>query len=415
MIPKISSGNGGGSGKVHPLFLMVTALAALMASAVFFQCQSLSIRQATKSNSKLQVKPKRSINSNKYKPMTTEELVDATLTIRKQLSKLGEAMEKNETWLEPPASLEGDDIYSSMTLDISPVYDIVDAALDTVGVKGLYFWVFTDGELEWWFEDRPEEDEHWDCWETHGTNLCNAYEPWWFYHYIGAITAEKLLQEGSVLWDPVTRERVDTMSELLHLIHDRMADKKQVMGDMPFHAQHALLWHYGEVMYPNIDRFPEQMARDLCGDEYAYRKVSKSGKAVGHECFHGMGHAVFYIIARQQMREEQRKRQKGGLSPWKPKEQPWSARTQFRPSAGLELTQESWCKIYKYCQTDLGIAEGYTLDVADRCIGGARHSVRIFSRDDDMRWHYTTDASVRNRHFDLEMEKCRKLEAAKTR
>jgi hypothetical protein len=266
--------------------------------------------------------------------------------------------------------------------------------------------------LDWWFENRPETEERWDCWETHGTHLCDAYEPWWFFHFIGAITAEKLFLEGSVLWDPITGEYANDMSDLLHKIHDKMAATKDWVGDMSFHAQHALLWHYAEVKLLDMDSYPTEMAKAMCGDEYAYRKVSQGdGKSIGRECFHGMGHAIFYVIARQQMRTEQQKRKKFGLSSlWAPKEMPWTARTQFRPSAGLELTQESWCKIYKYCQTDLDIVEGYNVDVSELCIGGARHSVRIFSRDDDMRWHYQTKMSVRNQFFDDEMNKCRELE-----
>jgi hypothetical protein len=206
------------------------------------------------------------------------------------------------------------------------------------------------------------------------------------------------------------------MSSLLHKIHDTMDANKDWIGDMSFHAQHALLWHYAAVMLPDMDSFPTEMAKAMCGDAYAYRKVKSegSGKSLGHECFHGMGHAIFYVIAKQQMEADEQKRQKARLSPRKRTEQPVSARIQFRPSAGLELTPESWCKIYTYCQTDLGVEEGYTVDVADRCIGGARHSVRIFSRDDDMRWHYTTKSSVRNEYFDLEMEKCSRQERQKS-
>jgi hypothetical protein len=207
------------------------------------------------------------------------------------------------------------------------------------------------------------------------------------------------------------------MPELLHKIHDTMEAGQDWVGDMSFHAQHALLWHYAAVMLPDMDSYPTEMAKDMCGDEYAYRKVrsTESGKSVGHECFHGMGHAIFYVIAQQQIEEEDQKRQQARLSsPRKRQVRSWNARIQFRPSAGLELTPESWCKIYKYCQTDLGVEEGYTVDVADRCIGGARHSVRIFSRDDDMRWHYTTKKNVRNQHFDVEMDKCRLQEQSKS-
>jgi hypothetical protein len=207
---------------------------------------------------------------------------------------------------------------------------------------------------------------------------------------------EKLLLEGTILWDSVEMESVQSPSELLHRIHATQDELRKTVGDMSFHAQHALLWHYVAATLPDLDKFPADVTKEFCGDYYAYNIVNapNANKRIGYECFHGMGHAIYYVVVRQQLYQQQASK---GLS----------ARIQFRPSAGLVLTPESWCKIYKYCQTDLDQVEGYTEDVADRCIGGARHSVRIFAPDDDMRWHHSTPTKERNEYFDLEMEKCR--------
>jgi hypothetical protein len=110
-----------------------------------------------------------------------------------------------------------------------------------------------------------------------------------------------------------------------------------------------------------------------------------------------MGHAIYYVVIRQQMKKE--------LGDGKP----LSAKTQYRPSAGFTLTQESWCKIDKLCQTNLSKVEGYIDDAENRCVGGARHSVRIFAPDEDKRWHFTTPLKTRNDYFAQEIEeRCRK-------
>jgi len=349
--------------------------------------------------------------------MSPLDLEAATTLFRKQLARISQVMEQDaaataaaqqssssSSTTTTAVAKSPEQTYRDMTVDISPLYDIVVDALETVGAKGLYFRVFSDGELDWWFDilDRPNGKEQWVCWETHGSNLCGPHEPWWFYHYIGAITAEKLLDEGRLLWDPVTGETVQTPAEFMLKLHVTQDEEKHAVGDMSFHAQHAFLWQYVATTRPNLDRFPDDITKELCGDYYAFHKVKSptASKIIGYECFHGMGHAIFYAVARQQMMQQYPQQMKKSLT----------ARIQYKPSAGLILTQESWCKIYKLCQTDLSEVEGYIDDAAVRCIGGARHSVRIFSADGDMRWHYTTPTKVRNQYFDDEMEKCIKLE-----
>jgi hypothetical protein len=130
------------SGKVRSFWTVVTALTVLMASATFFEFHSLNISKMTMASSKLQVK-----RTNIVRPLTTNDLWIATWKVRRQLADVGEKMEKNSTFLEPPPPSVWDSIYRNLTLDISPIYDIVDVAIDTVGVKGLYFKVFYDGKL----------------------------------------------------------------------------------------------------------------------------------------------------------------------------------------------------------------------------------------------------------------------------
>lgn len=125
---------------VHPFFWVLAAMASMMAYATLLECRSLTIAQTSKAaGSHLEIK------RNIQRPKTNKEMLDATFKVRRQLAGLGEAMEKNSELLMAPPST--DFIYSNMTLDISPVYDVVDVAIDTLGVKGLYFGVFFDGTL----------------------------------------------------------------------------------------------------------------------------------------------------------------------------------------------------------------------------------------------------------------------------
>jgi hypothetical protein len=147
------SGAGGSesSCKVRPFFGLVTVMAVLMASLTFFESQSLTISKTTMASSKLQVK-----RHHIARPLTTNDLLVMTWKVRRQLADIGEKMEKNRTYLLPPPPSVFDSTYRNMTLDISPIYDIVDVAIDTLGVKGLYFSVFFDGKSYCNFEDQKK-------------------------------------------------------------------------------------------------------------------------------------------------------------------------------------------------------------------------------------------------------------------
>ena len=322
-----------------------------------------------------------------------------------------------------------------MTIDISPLYDIIDSAIDRVGVMVLYFMVFDGSDLNWWFLDHPEE-EKWDCWKTHGSNDCDEYEPWWFFHYIGVITADKLLRErkeddasNGILWDAWTGERVTSAAKLLQKIHTSQ-ESLPLVDDMSFHAEHAIIWHYVVSKKPNMKTFPAHYAKSLCGsDNYAFEdvQVHPATKYIGYECFHGFGHAAYYAVARrqvleaaeQQQQQQQQQQAEKGSSRNNQQHQHHgrllklkevSAKVQFRPSAGLVLTPKSWCDLYELCHGAATMAkeEGYAIDVEQRCMGGAEHSLRIFSPEKDKRWHSTVPKAIRNQHFADEIDRCRR-------
>jgi hypothetical protein len=385
-----------------PQLGILATIALVMAATTFFEVpvawnsQSLLLDSGDDDTTvKERVRKGNGVRKKIAIPTTPDEAKKTARLFQRQLAKVSETMEKQGTGPSTIPELANHPVYGNKTVDISPLYDIVDVIIDTIGVRGLYFDVFYDGELKWWFADRPDEEEHWECWDTHGSQMCGPHEPWWFYHYIGAITAEKLVLEGRILWDPVKNLYAKSMKHLFQELHKEQELSIKWHGDMSYHAQHAILWQYAAMTMPNMDRFPEQMTKDLCGDEYAFRAVRNEAdnKDIGYECFHGMGHAIFYVIVRQQVSQELKQNIK------------LSARTQFKPSAGLDLTKESWCKIRDYCSTGVSEREGYRQDAESRCIGGARHSVRIFADDSDMRWHYTTKLKHRNKYFDEELER----------
>ena len=51
-------------------------------------------------------------------------------------------------------------------------------------------------------------------------------------------------------------------------------------------------------MIPNTDIFPAEMAKYICGNEYADRnaKSDQQGESLGYERSNGMGHTNYYVI-----------------------------------------------------------------------------------------------------------------------
>lgn len=109
----------------------------------------------------------------------------------------------------------------SQFIDISPFYDLVDDALDRFGIHGVYMDLFEshkfvealaevaktrelDGfevriknqigeQPETKYSGIPNDRKFY-----HMKAICSGCK-WWLDHYVGAITADKLLQEGSLL------------------------------------------------------------------------------------------------------------------------------------------------------------------------------------------------------------------------
>lgn len=214
----------------------------------------------------------------------------------------------------------------SQSIDISPFYDLVDDALDRFGVRGVYMDLFEShkfikalekvakkgntrkfnvsvshddgsGQPIMEYSSIPNDRTFY-----HMKTICSGCK-WWLDHYVGAITADKLLQEGSLLLDEVTMDRVyDAPSFMKEIQRIERLDDSDIMV---FHAQHGFTWQYLARKKPMLDSYPLEEAEAFCGDLlYTSEYVNHVSNDMARECRHGFGHGVYYVIARQQMVSE---------------------------------------------------------------------------------------------------------------
>ncbi|KAG7374625.1 hypothetical protein IV203_013720 [Nitzschia inconspicua] len=287
--------------------------------------------------------------------------------------------------------------YEKYTVDISPLYDVVVEAVDTIGVKGLVFDVFTP-ELNEWYD--LEEDDACMGSENHGYN-CAHYGMWWFYHYVGSILGEKLVQDGRLLWDPMTGEESTDFFDLQDKIHER--EELPFAWEMSFHVQHGLLWYYALHYMPDMMEFPTQLVHDFCGRWVHDSTVLENGKQIGFSCVHGFGHMVFNVVANRQ------------IDPLR--EHPLNARRQVKPNSGFELNHESLCQIQKICAAAKEQGEAwehdaeankaeYVTNVGNRCEGGAIHSMKLMAATLPTKSLNAQKRKELARHFREEQEIC---------
>jgi hypothetical protein len=231
-------------------------------------------------------------------------------------------------------------------IDITPLCDLIDYALDAVGVRGVYFELFND--LKWYIR----KDKNCD---SHGVG-CGIHDIWWLQHYVGATTAEKLLRDGSLLLDGITGERVNDAASFMREIH--LKQQLRYTAKMSFHAQHAFIWHYLTATMPDLDAYPIELANDFCGNYTLNNIRAKSAhKLIGSECYHGFGHGVFMALAVRQ------------IDGWSD----FTARRQFRPNAAFVPSDKLVCEGFRICRT----APTETEQPLLYCHGGIKHSFRL--------------------------------------
>jgi len=289
--------------------------------------------------------------------------------------------------------------FHNYTFDISPLYDVVQQALEVLGVRGVLFDVLNDeyDHYLYYTEKRPK----FPCLVSHGVGKeCGPDESWWFYHYTGAIIADYFLNDlrqhndndkktpRGILWDGSTGTRFTDMADLLHAIQ-RLQGSRYV-NSASFHSQHAIIWQYVAETLPTLSRYPSELADKFCGMVHGgfARTV---GKGVNHECYHGFGHAMFYVVAKRQMKrdmmmaQQQQQQQKQAKQLDFPTETPsTSARIQVRPNSGFELDKPAMCQVFQLCKDAQRSSDDdesrYPFSKGIRvCLEGVVHSVRLFS------------------------------------
>jgi hypothetical protein len=283
---------------------------------------------------------------------------------RQKLIVVSDQMEKENKQAKKQRTL-------SQVMDISPLYDLIDLALDAIGVRGVFFELFEN--VDGWY---IEEDEN--CIQgkgQHGTG-CGPQDSWWLWHYTGAIAAEKFLTDGSLRLDGVSEDRLESATAVVKEIHHMQ--ELRYTGEMSFHGEHGFIWHYLTVVEPDLTAYPVEMADAFCGGYLINNVRSEAAhKNIGSECYHGFGHGLFSVLAVQQIDGQDK----------------YTARRQFRPQGGFQLNDESMCKVFEICETSPhDMARSY-------CYGGIKHSTQLLNK----KWTYKP---VRDAFFEAHRKLC---------
>jgi hypothetical protein len=254
----------------------------------------------------------------------------------------------------------------------------------------------------------------------HGVGeACSPSETWWLYHYTGATIADHFLSSivlkdssinndndddntQGILWDGITNQRFTNMTDLIHEIQRNQ--ELPYVNSASFHAEHAIIWQYLAQVYSDIQNYPSELADSFCrSPEDGGRRYARTvKKGINHECYHGFGHAIFYTVAKRQMKQQMlakvtsknetepnRRTMQTPLSSSKPlptKTPSISARVQVRPNSGFELSPEAMCQVYHLCKDSHRVYDDndheevfpYSRGVRV-CLEGVVHSVRLFS------------------------------------
>jgi len=252
-----------------------------------------------------------------------------------------------------------------ITVDIAPFNTWAENAINTFGVRAVFTHVFHD--IEWYFPEtwyRPKSSKKEKRCNWHGIG-CSAWDIWFIWHYVGAVCADLLLREDSLLLDSSTGERVYTAVGFMDEIH-RLKAQQRYVTRMSFHAEHGFIWHYLAATQPDLNTYPLDLAHDFCSkyDKKVY--VASVNKYIGVECYHGFGHGIFEVLAMQQMQ------QMGAMKNY-------NASRALRAKGGFQMENETFCKAYRICEgAPKDVKTGWTT-AWKHCRGGIQHAYWLFS------------------------------------
>lgn len=262
-----------------------------------------------------------------------------------------------------------DHLGKSFLVDISPFQQIISEGIDTFGIRSMLGEVFHD--IEWYFPTswyRPKSKKKEEACNWHGIG-CDYYDLWFIWHYVGVVMAEKLLNEGSLLLDGSTGERLDSAVQVMDEIH--RLQTQPFVTRMSFHAEHGFIWHYLVATMPDLDSYPNELAQAFCGKYNEKHYVPSVKKQIGGECYHGFGHAMWEILAVQQLRDMN----DNAMSLSKGIQYNYTTSTAFRAKSGFVLTDASFCKGFKLCEQ----ASEYPEAARKHCHGGMTHAAWLYS------------------------------------
>ena len=297
-------------------------------------------------------------------------------------------------------------------INISPLVDLVNEALDVLGVYGVYDDLFRqeifadtltkvahsdkhnlpDFSAKFWNEAGREQPRI----DYHGIPNDRPLYPiakldkeavkamwglggwWWLVHWVGATTADKLVREGSLFLYSVhdenhnsgPRQRLYDGSAFFKEYRSMMRSPNPDL--MPMHAIHGFVWHYVALTRRGIREYPVELLHAFCGEHIDKKEHIKAvHNDAARECRHGFGHAIYYLMALDDMNVSA-----------------VDVRRQFRMGVGFELTPESRCLGYKICEQAPGVK------AQKDCHHGYGHSRSMFSsgiKERELKEQYTKE------------------------
>ena len=257
----------------------------------------------------------------------------------------------------------------TMLVDISPYVDLVEEALEEIGVRGVFGDLFL---IDPFAEALREAASSFGLTnftvETKLHHLIPKGQPiisyhgipnnrdiynkeancfgshWWLVHYAGALSADKILKEKKLLLSleentndngqvETIRHYAHTPTEVIReiqlLTHGSHPDISQI------HSEHAFIWQYMALTSPPDKpvEFPVALIEEWCGLEYG-NPIEGLSANDGQECLHGFGHGLYFTLASR--KEEAIK----------------NPRIQLRPAAGFSFSNDERFDAYDICLRD---------------------------------------------------------------
>lgn len=286
-----------------------------------------------------------------------------------------------------------------VTIDINEFDDFVHEIIDTIGVIGLYDDIFNVYGFGVSMKDKLKREkmspEHVNlvietghqgpeirikgksCGDSHSDKLDIVF---WYKHWVGAVIADKLLTDGSLLKQSASvsdddNNRINNASDYFNVLHE-LTSKRKYPDIVPYHSTHGFWWQYVANLHgpKNVTEYPVDLYKDLCKpwllkEQDDYNDFVQN--SMYRECRHGIGHAIFYITHMRQI----------GIDKL-------NVRAQNLPNS-LEFTDEALCEGKRICSTVLELLDNdddndddITKLCYNICSGGFRHSVKLFRKNE---------------------------------